>query len=129
MNDLEKGVRHIHAGMIAAQGGGEIKTKPVHVHLEHPVAQTVHHQLKRVRMQQVERVPGPGEIHVQTRVFRMQPVIRDIVDATETKRRPEMISFRGVIVDDVEDDFDAGGVETAHHRFELGHLSAKCAVA
>ncbi len=30
-----------------------------------------------------------------------------------------MVAFRGVIVNDVENHFDAGGVKVAHHGFEL----------
>ena len=32
---------------------------------------------------------------------------------------PELIAFGGVVVDDVEDDFDAGRVQRLHHRLEL----------
>ena len=40
-----------------------------------------------------------------------------------------MVAFRGVIVNDVENHFDAGGVKVAHHAFELGHLPAERAAA
>ena len=32
---------------------------------------------------------------------------------------PEVIAFGRVVVDDVEDDFEAGGVQRPHHRLEL----------
>ncbi len=50
---------------------GEIETETVHVHVEHPIAQAVHHQLERARVQQIERVTGPGEIQIETRIFRL----------------------------------------------------------
>ena len=40
-----------------------------------------------------------------------------------------MVSFRGVIVNHVEDHFDPGRVEIAHHAFELGDLLAHRAAA
>ena len=36
-----------------------------------------------------------------------------------------MAPFTGVVVDDVEDDFDSGLVERRHHLFELGNLLAE----
>ena len=42
---------------------------------------------------------------------------------------PEAAPLGGVVVDDVEDDLDAGGVERLHHRFELGDLAARVAGA
>ena len=32
---------------------------------------------------------------------------------------PEMVAFRRVVVDDVEDDLEAGGVQRAHHPLEF----------
>ena len=60
-------------------------------------------------------LPGAGEIHVETRIVRRQPVVGRIIHAAKTQRRPEVISFRGVIVNDVENHFDAGRVQIAHH--------------
>ena len=92
---------------VAREGGGEIETETVDVHLEHPIAQAVHHELQRARMEQVEGVAGAGEIHVEARIFRREPVVGLVIDAAKTERRAEMISFRGVVVDNVEDDLEA----------------------
>ena len=40
-----------------------------------------------------------------------------------------MVSFRGVVVNHVENHFEAGGVKIAHHAFELGDLLAHHAAA
>ncbi|KAG0506476.1 MAG: hypothetical protein Udaeo_01350 [Candidatus Udaeobacter sp.] len=40
-----------------------------------------------------------------------------------------MISFPGMIVSHVENHFDAGTVQAAHHRFELGDLLARLSTA
>ena len=129
MNDLKKGVEFVHALVVARQRGSEIETEPIHVHVVHPVAQAVHDELERARMEQVEGVPGPGEIHVFSRLFRREPVISGIIHAAKTQRRPEMISFRGMIINHVEDHLDAGRVKIAHHALELGDLLAHHAAA
>ena len=75
-------------------------------------------------MEQVECVAGARKIQIQTWIIRAQPVICGIVDPAEAKRRPELIPFRGMIINHVENYFDAGGMEAAHHRFELRDLFA-----
>ena len=40
-----------------------------------------------------------------------------------------MVAFGGMIVNHVENHFDASGVKIAHHRFELGHLAAELPAA
>ena len=68
-------------------------------------------------MEEIEGVPGAGEIQVEARILRHEAVIGLVVDPAKTERRPEVIAFGGVIVNDVEDHFDPGGVQVAHHRF------------
>ena len=69
----------------------------------------------------VERVAAAGEVHVVARVVRQQPVVGRVVDAAQRQRRAELVALGGVVVDDVEDDLDAGRVQGAHHRLELAH--------
>ena len=65
VNDVEKCVQFVHALVIARQSGCEVKSETVHVHVVYPIAQTVHNELKRARMKQIEGVSGPGEIQVE----------------------------------------------------------------
>ena len=66
-------------------------------------------------------LPRAGEVLVVARVVRQQPVVGAVVDAAQRQRRPEVIALGGVVVDDVEDDFEVGGVEGTHHDLELAH--------
>src|SRR6267142_4775403 len=75
-------------------------------------------------MKQIEAVTGAGEIEIEPGILRVQPIVGEIIDPAETERWAEVISFPGVIVDYVENYFDAGSVQAAHHRFELGDLLA-----
>ena len=68
-----------------------------------------------------ERVAAAREVHVVPRACREQPVVGGVVDAAQRQRRPEMVALGRVVVDDVEDDFEAGGVQRAHHRLEFAH--------
>ena len=76
-------------------------------------------------MEEIEGVAGAGEIQVEARIFRPEAVIGLIIDPAEAERRTHVVAFRGVVVDDVENHFDPGGVKVAHHAFELGHLPAE----
>ena len=82
----------------------------------HPVAQAVHDELQHARVLHVERVAAAGEIHVVPRIFRREAVVAGVVDAAERQRRAELVAFGGVVVDDVENDLDAGRVQAADHR-------------
>jgi hypothetical protein len=75
-------------------------------------------------MKQIQTVTGAGEIEIEPGFFRLRPIVGQIIDPAETERRPKMISFSGVIVNHVENHFDTGSMQAAHHRFELGDLLA-----
>ncbi len=75
----------------------------------------------------VERVAAAREIHVVTRVG-CQPVIARVIDAPEREGWPELVSLGGVVVDDVENDLDARGVQRADHRLEFPQRSFRAGV-
>ena len=94
------------------------------MHLVDPVAKAVHDQLDRARMQHVQAVAGPREVHVVPLVLGLEPVERSVVDPAQGERRAQMVALAGVVVDDVQDDLDAGSVEALHHRLEFVDPSA-----
>ena len=67
-----------------AECRGEIETKTIHVHVIHPVAQTVHHELERARMKQIERVARPGEIQIDARFFRREAIVGLVINSAKT---------------------------------------------
>ena len=109
---------------LACKRRGEVEAEAVDVALEHEVAQRVHDQPEHRRMRRVERVAGAGEVLVVARRIGHQPVVGRVVDAAEGEHRPEVVSLRSVVVDDVEDHLDARTVERLHHALELAHLLA-----
>ena len=119
MNDVEERAQLVDGVQLARQRARQIEAEPVDVHLEDPVAQAVHDQLQHARAAHVERVAAAGEVQVVARVVRQQPVVGAVVDAAQRERRAEVVALGGVVVDHVEDDFEAGGVQRAHHHLEL----------
>jgi len=106
----------------SGERGGEIEAEAVHVHLADPVAQAVHHQLDDVGLTDVERVAGAGVVDVVARALRARSVVGLVVQATHGQDRAAMVALPGVVVDDVEDDLQAGRVQGPHHGLELVHL-------
>ena len=75
-------------------------------------------------MAHVEAIAGARVIHVVAAVILNQPVIGGIVDAFEREHRPQVVAFGRVVVDDVENYFDAGLVKRLHHLLEFLNLLA-----
>ena len=108
---------------LTRESGGQVEAKSVDVHLGDPVAQRIHQQLEHAGMLHVQRVAGPGVIGVEPGVVRLQPIVRPVVYAAKGERRTELIAFGSMVVDDVEDHLEAGGVQRSHHRLELSQLA------
>ena len=56
-------------------------------------------------------------------------VIGPVVDPAQAERRPGLVAFAGMVIDDVQDHFDSGAVERLDHLFELSYLAAVVASA
>ena len=96
-----------------AETGGEIEAEARHAVGGHPVAQAVEHHPHHPRMGDVQGVAAAGAIDVAARIFRVELVVARIVDAAEGERRPEMVAFRRVVVDHIDQGLDAGRGEFA----------------
>jgi hypothetical protein len=107
------------------QGRGKVEAEAVDPHLGHPVAQGVHDQLEHRRVAGIERVAGAGVVQVVAGLVRLQLVVGSVVDAAEGEGRAEVVALGGVVVDDVEDHLEAGGVERLDHRLELADRTAR----
>src|SRR4029077_17151792 len=73
-------------------------------------------------MNQIQAVTSAAEIEIEPGILRVQPVVGEIIDSAQTERWAKMISFPGMIVNHVENHFDASTMQAPHHRFELGDL-------
>src|SRR5690606_4759826 len=105
-----------------SQGRGEVEAETVDVHLAHPVPQRVHDQAQYGRVCHPEGVTGAGVVGVARRVVRVEVVVGVVGDAAIGQGGPALALLGGVVVDDVDDDFEAGLVQGPDHRLELGYL-------
>ena len=108
----------------ARQGGGQIETEPVHVHLQNPVPQGIHDELQHVGVAHIQTVAGAGVIHVIALIFG-KAVIIGIIDSLETEHRTEMVAFCRMVVDDIQNNFDVGLVQRLDHLLEFSHGRAR----
>ena len=76
-------------------------------------------------MPQFRRVAGARVVHVVALDRLGQAVVGGVVDTAKRQRRAEVVAFRGVVIDDVENDLDARRVQGLHHRLELVHLARR----
>src|SRR3954451_19329811 len=102
--------RAVKAIRLPTERSRQIETETIDVTDIDPVAERIHNHLQYARMGEVERVAGAGEVVVIARLIGQQPIVGSVVDPAEAKRRPELVAFRGVIVDHVKQDLDAGVV-------------------
>ncbi len=129
MDGVEEGGELIDLVQLAGQGRRKVESKAIDVHLLHPVAQAVHDQLQHLGVAHVQGVAGAGEVHVVARIVLNQPVVGGVVEALERQRRPQLVAFRRMVVDHVQNDLDAVLVQRFHHRLELADLLATVAAA
>ena len=69
-------------------------------------------------MREVDGVTGTGVVDVVALLVR-QAIITGVVDSFERKRRAEFIAFRGMVVNNVQDHFDAMRMKLIHHCLEF----------
>ena len=125
MHDVEERGELVHIMQLAREYRREIEPESVHMHVLDPVAQRVHDELNGARVLHVERVTGPGKIGVETRVLRLQPVVRRVINPLHRQRGTFVVALARVIVHDVENHLEPGGMECLHHGLELFDLEPK----
>ena len=116
---IQEAAALVEAVGLARKDGAEVETEPVDVHLLHPIAQGVGDHLEDALVRQVESIPSAGVVDVIAPLVRQQPIVGTIVDTFEGQRRPELISLCRVVVNHVQDHFDAGIVKPRHHFLEF----------
>ena len=70
-------------------------------------------------MTDVQGIPTAGEIDVVSPI--VETIIGRVVETAKRQRRAVLVTLRGVVVNDVENDFDTGCVQLAHHLSKLWH--------
>ena len=125
--DEEGVVRLVAEVVTAAERDGQVVAEAVDVDLVDPVAQRVEHHLEDDRVGEVERVAAAGDVDVVPLL--VEPVPRAAAETAPREGRPADALLGGVVVDDVEQDLDAGGVEQLDHALELAQHLVRVGVA
>ncbi len=125
MNDVEERPQPVDGMLLARQGARQIEAEPIDVHLQNPVPQAVHDQLKNPRTHHVQRISAARVVHVEPRIVPDQPVVRRVVQSAQRERRPQMIALAGVVVDHVQNHFEARSVQFSHHVLKFADRAGK----
>ena len=83
MDDVEKCAQAIHFVQLAGESCSQIEAEAVHVHLQNPIAQAVHDELKHPWMPHIQGVTRAGIVAVIASIVRHQAVINGIVDSAK----------------------------------------------
>ena len=90
----------------ARECGCQIETKSIYVHLRDPITQRIHDQFEHLGMTHIKAVACARIVHVIALTIRQETVVGRVIQAFQAKCGPEVIALGGVVIDDVEDDFD-----------------------
>ena len=114
----EEGVLRVEAEVVTPpERHREVVPEAVDVALLHPVAKGVQHHLPRRGVGEVEGVAASGDVDVTARL--VEAVVAGSREAAPAQRRAAGALLGRVVVDDVEQHLDAGGVEQLDHALEL----------
>jgi hypothetical protein len=114
----ERRVR-VEAVVAAPEHRRQVEAEAVDVQLGAPVTQRVQHHLQHARRAQVERVAAAGEVLVAARLARHRAIPVLVVQTAPAQRGAGRVALRGVVVDHVDDDLEAGRMQPRDHRAEL----------
>ena len=114
----DRWVHHRLTGVVARKDGREIETEAVDVHLRGPIPQTVHDEPLHHGVVCLESIAGPGIVRVGSLVF-VQNVVEAVFEPPVAKCRALFVSFRGVVIDHVENHLDACTMQLFHHGSKL----------
>ena len=89
------------------------------MHLLHPKAQAVHHQLQQPGLTDVEGIAAAAVVVVAVPLLGWQAVAAGVVQTAPAQRGAERVALGGVVEDHVEQHLDAGRMQAAHHAAEL----------
>src|SRR5215475_6954089 len=113
MSPVEKSI------CISTEDRGEIETEPVDVHLTLPITQAIHDHFAHMPSTKVQGVARPRIIRVRIGRIGGRHVIAGAVQALVAVDRTALISFAGMVVNNIEHDPNTGLVKSLYHVFEF----------
>ena len=74
-----------------------------------------------MRVGKVDRVARAGVVDVKAGLTADQPIVGGVVEAAITQCGAAVVAFRGMIVNHIQNDLDAGSMKPPHHVAETDH--------
>ncbi len=119
LDRIEECTEPIDFVQLSGQGGRKIESKPIHVHLPHPIPQAIHDELKCSWMPYVQGVATACVVHIVARVIGDQAVIGGVVDPAKRQRGPQVIALSRMVVYHIEDHLDPCAVQSFYHGLKF----------
>jgi hypothetical protein len=116
---LRKPALIVEAVRFAREDRAQIEPKAVYMRFVDPITQAVGDHLDDIGVRNIQRVAGARVVDVEARIVRQETVIRGVVDAFEGQGRSALVALGGMVVDDVENDFQSRIVEARDHLLEF----------
>ena len=88
------------------------------MHLRNPVPQTVENQALHNGMIGLESITRSGVVCILGFIF-LQDVVEAVFKPTEAECRPILVALTSVVVNNVQDYFNAGSMQFLHHGSKL----------
>mmetsp|Transcript_34770 Transcript_34770/g.98569 ORF Transcript_34770/g.98569 Transcript_34770/m.98569 type:complete len:311 (-) Transcript_34770:564-1496(-) len=114
------------ASAIPAESRGKVEAEAIHMVLLHPLHQAVNDHLLDNGVVAVDCVPAAGEVEQLHIGVLVQLVIHLVVQAAETEEVWVIVTaLRRVVVNNIQEDLNAGLMEGLHHLLELPACSGR----
>ena len=99
---------------------GEIEAEAVEAAERHPAPERRERHGDDRRAIEREAIAAAGVVDVAARIVGQQAEVGGVVEAAERQGRPELVALAVVVEHDVEQDFEAGGVQGVGRRAHFG---------
>ena len=107
----------------------KIETETVDIGFMDPIAEAIDDQLPHHWMRGAQIVFASAVVNVAAHVIWVEHVVGAVVDPPVAISRPVAAAFRGMIVDDIENDFDAGLVQGFDHGTKFVQRTTRFSIA
>ena len=109
----------------ASERDAKIKAEPVRAAIQHHVPQRIQHQLAHRAALDGHRVAGADIIDQRAGLVRVVAVVHGVVEAAHRQDRAFQIALAGMIVDHVEKQRDAFGMQRVGHLAQVRHAARR----
>lgn len=115
---VEKAAAFIKLVWLSRQNGCQVEAEAINPHLLNPIPKRARYHLQNPLIAQVDCIPRARVVDVKAAV-RREAVVGRVIYPLEGEGRAEFVVFRGVVVDNVLNNFDARSGVLRDHFLEF----------